>query len=220
MKYLIPILFGIIIILLFYFSKNNKEENYTTTNSNQEIILRAIMPSYLDISGLDISGAQFKTLKTNNLNALNLSKIIVAWSGSIETIPEGWIICDGTNGTPDLRDRFIIGATPSSVRTLSNGLTPKKVSDASGSELEKLLENQTPFHNHSLDWTNLGCTGGLCGLTGDWVGITFGTANKLVSTSYLGPMALPNFTGNNITSESTGHDNMPPYYTLAYIMKT
>ena len=32
------------------------------------------------------------------------------WSGSAETIPTGWALCDGTNGTPDLTDRFILGA--------------------------------------------------------------------------------------------------------------
>ena len=32
------------------------------------------------------------------------------WSGSIADIPTGWQLCDGTNGTPDLRDRFVIGA--------------------------------------------------------------------------------------------------------------
>lgn len=35
---------------------------------------------------------------------------IAAWYGSIESIPDNWIICDGTNGTPDLRDRFLVGA--------------------------------------------------------------------------------------------------------------
>lgn len=35
---------------------------------------------------------------------------IAAWYGSIASIPENWVICDGTNGTPDLRDRFIVGA--------------------------------------------------------------------------------------------------------------
>lgn len=36
--------------------------------------------------------------------------IIVMWSGAIGEIPAGWQLCDGTNGTPDLRDRFLIGA--------------------------------------------------------------------------------------------------------------
>jgi len=35
---------------------------------------------------------------------------IAAWYGSIADIPSGWQLCDGTNGTPDLRDRFLAGA--------------------------------------------------------------------------------------------------------------
>jgi hypothetical protein len=36
---------------------------------------------------------------------------IVVWSGSADAVPEGWAICDGQNATPDLRDRFVMGAT-------------------------------------------------------------------------------------------------------------
>jgi len=35
---------------------------------------------------------------------------IVLWSGAIVDIPDGWLICDGNNGTPDLRNRFVVGA--------------------------------------------------------------------------------------------------------------
>lgn len=36
--------------------------------------------------------------------------IIVLWYGSIASIPDGWILCDGAGGSPDLRDKFIVGA--------------------------------------------------------------------------------------------------------------
>ena len=36
--------------------------------------------------------------------------VIVMWSGALAEIPNGWILCDGNNGTPDLRDRFVMGA--------------------------------------------------------------------------------------------------------------
>lgn len=36
--------------------------------------------------------------------------IILLWSGSVVSIPSGWRLCDGTNSTPDLRGKFIIGA--------------------------------------------------------------------------------------------------------------
>lgn len=54
--------------------------------------------------------------KVSELNTIDISKAllprgtIVAWSGSKNTIPAGWALCEGLNGTPDLRDRFIVGA--------------------------------------------------------------------------------------------------------------
>ena len=44
------------------------------------------------------------------LNALGLRGVIVMWSGAISVVPPGWGLCDGTQGTPDLRDRFVVGA--------------------------------------------------------------------------------------------------------------
>ncbi len=35
---------------------------------------------------------------------------IIVWSGAIIDIPENWQLCDGTNSTPDLRDKFVPGA--------------------------------------------------------------------------------------------------------------
>ena len=37
------------------------------------------------------------------------SGVIVMWSGELDAIPSGWALCDGSNGTPDLRDRFVLG---------------------------------------------------------------------------------------------------------------
>ncbi len=44
------------------------------------------------------------------LNALGLRGVIVMWSGAISEVPPGWGLCDGSQGTPDLRDRFVVGA--------------------------------------------------------------------------------------------------------------
>ena len=42
-----------------------------------------------------------------------LTGIIALWSGTADNIPSGWALCDGNNGTPDLRDRFVLGAAGS-----------------------------------------------------------------------------------------------------------
>jgi microcystin-dependent protein len=63
--------------------------------------------------------------------------IISMWSGTITTIPSTWALCDGTNGTPDLRDRFIVGAGSS-----------YSVGDTGGADSVTLTEAQLPSHNH------------------------------------------------------------------------
>jgi hypothetical protein len=50
----------------------------------------------------------------NNLSQVRLFLVpsggVILWHGASNAVPKGWAICDGTNGTPDLRDRFVIGA--------------------------------------------------------------------------------------------------------------
>ena len=45
----------------------------------------------------------------NNINVTAWKGIVTMWSGTINNIPFGWALCDGTNGTPDLRGRFVLG---------------------------------------------------------------------------------------------------------------
>ena len=67
------------------------------------------------------------------------SGIIVMWSGSSDAIPDGWHLCDGTNNTPDLRDKFIIGA--------GSEYQPGNVG---GDKTKTLSTNNLPSHSHSF----------------------------------------------------------------------
>jgi hypothetical protein len=57
---------------------------------------------------------------------------IILWSGSIGSIPTGWALCDGTNGTPDLRNRFVIGAGSTYAVGASGGSATKNISGTTG----------------------------------------------------------------------------------------
>jgi len=46
---------------------------------------------------------------------------IIIWSGAIADIPAGWQLCDGTNGTPDLRGLFVKGAFGDGDRGVTGG---------------------------------------------------------------------------------------------------
>jgi hypothetical protein len=65
------------------------------------------------------------------------SGVITMWSGSVVSIPSGWLLCDGTNGTPDLRDRFIVGAGGTYT-----------VNDTGGADSVQLSGSEMPSHSH------------------------------------------------------------------------
>jgi microcystin-dependent protein len=129
---------------------------------------------------------------------------IVMWNGT--TIPSGWILCDGTNGTPDLRGRCVIGIGTGK-DALGKDLTTRSLGDKSGEEDHVLAIQELPAHSHglSLFYEHARSFAGEEG------------SDKPVKTS------CGNCTQNHPRTDSTGstskHNNMPPFYVLSYIMK-
>lgn len=122
------------------------------------------------------------------------SGVIVMWSGTVGNIPTGWALCNGSNGTPDLRNRFIVGAGSS-----------YGVGATGGSETVTLTVEQMPTHNHvASDYTLYNFRYEPKSAYSDWQRVMTGNLNNL--TGYAG--------GSN------PHENRPPYYALCFIMKT
>ena len=123
-----------------------------------------------------------------------VSGMILMWSGSIDNIPEGWVLCDGSNDTPDLRNRFIVGAGGEYA-----------VNDIGGSNSVTLTTSQIPSHTHTAKYSTDTTK------SGDSSSGTFITTISQTSGS------------RSFTTETAGggtaHENRPPYYSLAYIMK-
>jgi microcystin-dependent protein len=67
------------------------------------------------------------------------SGLVAMWSGSIASIPAGWFLCNGSNGTPDLRDRFVVGAG-----------TTYAVAATGGAATVTLAEANLPSHTHAV----------------------------------------------------------------------
>lgn len=76
--------------------------------------------------------------------------IIVAWSGTLLDIPAGWQLCDGTNGTPDLHDRFIFAPGTSADPHETGGTVSHIHGKGTGAEAGKAMSNQAehipPFY--------------------------------------------------------------------------
>jgi hypothetical protein len=144
------------------------------------------------------------------------SGVIVMWSGSVATIPSGWLICDGSNSTPDLRNRFIVGA----------GSTYSVA--GTGGSADAIVVS----HTHTGSTSTASLTGTLRN-----VEEPFGSASGIVSLSDQGQAFYggtgstaynrqANFNASHshtFTTDSSGSSgtnaNLPPYYALAYIMK-
>lgn len=156
-------------------------------------------------------GTAGQVLTSNGVGALPtmqminpfVAGMIMLWSGSSASIPGGWLLCDGTLSTPNLRDRFVVGAGS----TYAVGAT--------GGTADAVVVTHTHVasdtgHTHSIgvgSQTAIVQGGGLTGYAAS--GGTSGTNTALNITN-----AVP------VGSVSGTNQNLPPYYALCYIMKS
>lgn len=151
--------------------------------------------------------------------------LISMWSGSIDSIPTGWALCDGTQGTPNLVDRFIIGAG----NTYSVGST-----GGSADAIIPLHSHTIPAHTHTGTADSAGAHA-----HNVYVGVEDGSnypnllkaetsyrnSGRALSTASVGAHthSITINSGGSGTTSSVGSSatnaNLPPYYALAYIMK-
>lgn len=159
--------------------------------------------------------------------------VITMWYGSIASIPSGWYLCDGTNGTPDLRDRFIVGAGSTYAVAATGGSANATLvshshtasSTFTGSALGTHSHTATDSgHTHTLPGAvsagGVGPVGGGSNVsTFQTVTTNSGNANISVSSVSAGTPSGSVATSVSTEGSSATNANLPPYYALAYIMK-
>jgi hypothetical protein len=153
---------------------------------------------------------------------------IIMWSGSVASIPTGWLLCNGSSGTPDLRDRFLIGAGSTYGVGTSGGSANAIVVNHSHTYANEtaLMKNGTnATHNHSaLDpaggtYQNVGTNFGADWFTGGYGSTANGT--YVTSTANIDHRHDFGGTTDNASGGQSGTNaNLPPYYALAFIMKS
>lgn len=138
---------------------------------------------------------------------------IIMWGGKVLDIPTGWALCNGqtvTIGsviytTPDLRDRFILGSGSDTTNTDNN---PKLYAPwtTGGADKHTLSISEMPSHNHAKPSHRM---------------LYYNGTGTVISTDNSG--SEPNLYNSGSDPDSNGggaaHNNMPPYFALAYIMR-
>ena len=137
---------------------------------------------------------------------------IFLWSGSIGSIPAGYVLCNGSNGTPDLRDRFVIGAG-STYAVDGTGGSANAIVVSHTHTATSTTAITDPGHTHSTNVAIIGATGAGNFTTGGGGGTTS------INTNTTGITAATTTTVATAGTSGT-NANLPPYYALCYIMKT
>lgn len=190
------------------------------------------------------------------------SGVIVMWSGSIASIPSGWVLCNGSNGTPDLRNRFVAGASGDGASTPWPNMPP----DATGGSEDAVVvshnhgdgtlatdteashahgagsyeTNTRGSHNHSDLSDSFAASTDISSSTNIVRFVGGATTTGRFTTSSLEDFPTDGAHSHDVSGSSANagahsHDvtgstasegvsgtnkNLPPYYALAYIMKS
>ena len=159
---------------------------------------------------------QINALKTNT-NLAFVTGMIMMWSGTAGNIPSGWALCDGSNGTPDLRNRFIIGAGSSYVVRQTGGATSQSVT---------LTTNNLPKHSHTYNFDfDIAAPLNRNGMPDGSKDSGNGSNSESGRGAYWRGYQSNTIKVDDQTTQDTGKgtpftvNTMPPYYALCFIMK-
>ncbi|MGN0847148.1 MAG: hypothetical protein ACI4RA_07170 [Kiritimatiellia bacterium] len=138
------------------------------------------------------------TFTIGGVSAVIPAGVIVMWSGNTGNIPQGWVLCDGRNGAPDLRNRFIVGA--------GDKYSPKATG---GRDTVVLTVEQMPSHTHTFFGDDQ---------------LTVGAERDHTEYGYDAESRKShNYDSGHYKTSAAGngreHENRPPYYALCFIMK-
>lgn len=163
-----------------------------------------------------INASWVKIWHSGNLSPVPIGGIIL-WSGSVASIPSGWALCNGSNGTPDLRNRFVVGAGSTYRPGNTGGLDKVTLS---------LAEMPSHFHQIGVIVAKWGDNSNNRNFpdfnSTSYPNSDYGGDIARWRTRYQGGSTNYTSAGSSngrTRGTTTAHENRPPYYALAYIMR-
>ena len=143
------------------------------------------------------------TVNQDQMNNPVPKGVIAMWYGAVDNVPSGWSLCDGTLETPDLRDKFVVGAGTTYAVAATGG---DVISGVSGDHTHSLVS--AGAHDHG------GVTGAVATFSTGTAGVALDVNNHTHTITSSGTHT------HSVNAVGTHtHSSLPPYYALAYIMK-
>ena len=137
--------------------------------------------------------------------------VITLWYGSIGSVPTGWYLCDGANGTPDLRDKFVVAAGSTYAVAATGGSADAVVVSHTHTATSTPTVTD-PGHTHTTNAQRIKPGGGISGGGSGETAATIDSNTTGITVAVATTIASAGVSGTNA--------NLPPYYALAYIMKS
>lgn len=139
------------------------------------------------------------------------SGLISLWYGAVGAVPSGWYLCDGTNGTPDLRDKFLVGAgNLYSVGATGGSADAVVVSHTHTASSTSAVTD--PGHVHASVYNSNSTNQAFDGISGS----NYRNGNTTSATTGITVATTTTVDSQGVSGTNA---NLPPYYALAYIMK-
>ena len=167
------------------------ETSYPAYVANKGQLYTKVVSDKVELHWTDEDGNYLQITSGGEILGIVPTGGIIMWSGAVDEIPTGYLLCDGTNGTPDLRDRFVVGA----------GST-YAVDGTGGEATHALIADEIPPHLHGFTH-GIERPGNISGA----ICMTWNAGSSTKNTELS-------------TGGGTAHNNLPPYLALAYIKKT
>ena len=146
---------------------------------------------------------------------------IIMWSGTDGNIPNNWALCNGSNGTPNLVDRFIVGRgndySSGATGGSTHAIVPEHTHTATGGN-----------HGHPVRYSTQTSGTVIANASGGFVLDATATIDYAANNAAPGNTAgdqigqsgsLSMTAANPVGAASTTNANLPPYYAIAYIMR-
>jgi hypothetical protein len=176
-------------------------------------------------SGITMAAGKTLTFPTTGAGLIPSGGIIM-WSGTIAAIPTGWFLCNGLNGTPDLRNRFIIGAQSDDAGAAKTTVTGPATLTGGSKDAIAVSHTHTATtdaggahgHDMQIQYSSVGAGGGSRQYWSN------ATVDPIFNETKVAAVLSASDHTHTLTTDSAGlsgaNANLPPYYAAAILIKT